>query len=272
VQVSWLGYPTTTGLRTMDYLLSDRVLYPDDEAVPGTEAVYRLARPFISYRAPDDMPPPSELPARTRGRVTFGAQHNLAKVNAAVIGAWGAILRAVPDARLILDTRAFTDGATRRRFQALFLAEGVTADRLVLRNLMPHTASLAGYGEVDIALDSFPFSGLTVTSEALWQGVPVVTLAGDRPVGRMGASLLRAIGLEDLVARDVQDYVRIAVALAGDLDRLVTLRGELRHRMAASPLGDGAGFARAVEGAYRWMWRRRCAGERPQGHVDGHGR
>ena len=155
--------------------------------------------------------------------------------------------------------------------QGLFAAEGVAGGRVELRSITPHQASLAGYGEIDIALDSFPFAGLTVTSEALWQGVPVVTLAGDRPVGRMGASLLCALGLDDLVARDVPDYVRIATALAADLDRLADLRAGLRARMAGSALCDGAGFARSVERAYRWMWRRWCAGQGPEERFDGDG-
>lgn len=263
VQVSYLGYPNTTGLAAMDYRLTDAWADPPGETdAYYTERLVRLPRGFLCYTPPADAPPVGEIPSSRAGRVTFGSFNNLAKMTPEVVRLWARILRAVPDARLVLKNRALTDAATRERYAALFEAAGVARDRLDLRAWADSRAGhLAAYGGVDVALDTFPYNGTTTTCEALWMGVPVVTLAGDRHAGRVGLSLLHQVGLDAHVARDEDDYVAIAAALAGDAAARAALRAALRERMRASPLCDGGAFARDVEAAYRRMWQVRVKGE-----------
>jgi predicted O-linked N-acetylglucosamine transferase (SPINDLY family) len=206
---------------------------------------------------PRDDAPAVAPPAR--GSVTFGSFNNLAKVNDRVADVWARLLAAVPDSRLLLKFYQLGDPPTRERHRARLLAAGIAAERLILEpGLRDWPQHMARYGVVDIALDPFPYNGTTTTCEALWMGVPVVTLAGDRHAGRVGASLLHQVGLDDLVARDADDYVAKAAALARDAARRTTLRATLRARVAGSSLGDAAGFARAVEAAYRTAWRTWC--------------
>lgn len=252
VQAAWLGYPFSNGLAQMDYLIGDAVLTPP--GMPALELPWPLPRPWISYRAPDYAPPPAPSPAAMSGQITFGYFGNLAKLHDGVIAAWAAVLTRVPKSRLVLNNIWLRDDAVARRLARSFARHDIGADRLELIATAPHDRTLAAFGAIDIALDPFPFNGLTVTCEALWAGVPVVTLAGtDRPVGRMGAALLAALGLEQLVARTTAGYVEAAAALARDAEGLAALRASLRPRMAASALGDGRGLARAMEDAYRAM-------------------
>ncbi|HYD64559.1 tetratricopeptide repeat protein [Azospirillum sp.] len=265
VQVTWLGYPNTTGLDAMDYRLVDAVTDPPGDADPfHTEKLVRLAPVFLCYRPSPDAPEPVPPPGPTRGYVTFGSFNNVSKITDEVVTAWAGILAAVPGSRLFLKARQLDDAGTRRRLAALFEARGIAPDRLDIRPWSAMSQDhLSLYGEVDVALDPFPYNGTTTTCEALWMGVPVVSLRGDRHAGRVGASLLSAVGLGDLVAGDAVAYHALAVALAQDTGRLTMLRMGLRERMRASPLCDGPGFARRVEGAYRAMWRRWCAGQPP---------
>jgi predicted O-linked N-acetylglucosamine transferase (SPINDLY family) len=252
VQASWLGYPFSTGLAQMDYLIGDEVLTPP--GMPALEALWPLARSWVSYRAPDYAPPPVPSPAAKSGWIAFGYFGNLAKLHEGVIGAWAELLKRAPESRLVLNNIWLRDEAVAERFAGFFARHGVGRDRLDLVATAPHDRTLAAYGAIDIALDPFPFNGLTVTCEALWSGVPVVTLAvADRPVGRMGAALLTALGLERLIAQTTADYVEAALSLARDVGGLADLRAGLRPRMAASALGDGRGLARAMEAAYRAM-------------------
>ena len=175
--------------------------------------------------------------------MTFGSFNNPAKVSAATFDAWATLLARLPQARLLLKGKPFADAATRALFLARLGERGVAAERVELVAWLPDAAAhLALYHRVDIALDPFPYNGTTTTCEALWMGVPVVTLRGDRHAGRVGASLLTQIGLTDLIANSVEEYVEIAVALAGDPARLNDLRHSLRPRMAASPLCDVSGL------------------------------
>ncbi|MBM3600418.1 MAG: tetratricopeptide repeat protein [Alphaproteobacteria bacterium] len=264
LQLAWLGYPFSTGLSTIDALIGDAVLTPD--GMPALERIERLDRPWVCYRAPDYAPAVAPVPATRPGHVTFGSFSNLAKLNADVVATWAAILGRLPNARLLLNNRWLADAATRDRLARLFKEQGVEPHRLDFLATAPHDVTLAQYGRVDIALDPFPFNGLTVTCEALWAGVPVVTLAAaDRPVGRMGAALLSALGVKRLTAQTRRDYVEAAVALAHDIDALKQLRATLRADMAASPLGDGPGLARALETAYLRM-------ARPESRLDDHRR
>ena len=262
VQVSWLGYPDTTGLEEVDYRLSDELADP-----PGltegfyTERLLRLPAPFLCYRPPAEAPPPGPLPARRQGRITFGAFHNLAKIHREAAQAWTQILRAVPGSRLLMKAAALGEARVRERISELFASCGLETSRLELRGRVPDLRGhLSVYQEADIALDAFPYAGTTTTCEALWMGVPVVTLVGRTHASRTGLSLLSAVGLRELAAASLPDYIATAARLAAAPDRLAELRAGLRARMAASPLADGRRFARCLEKAYREMWRRWCEG------------
>ncbi len=260
LQVSWLGYPDTTGLEEVDYRLSDELADP-----PGltdgfyTERLVRLPAPFLCYRPPAEAPAPGPPPVRRQGRITFGAFHNLAKIHPEVAQVWAQILRAVPGSRLLMKAAALGEARVRERIRKLFASCGLEGSRLELRGRVPELSGhLAVYGEVDIALDAFPYAGTTTTCEALWMGVPVITLVGRTHASRVGLSLLSAVGLAELAKASLPEYVAAAVSLAGEPDRLGELRAGLRERMGASPLTDGRRFVRRLEEAYRAMWRRWC--------------
>ncbi len=175
------------------------------------------------------------------------------------IAAWAQILQRVPGAQLMIKSKPLSDEETRRRYLELFAAEGIGAERLDLVSWVPsQSGHLGAYGQIDIALDTFPYNGTTTTCEALWMGVPVIALRGDRHAARVGFSLLAAIGLPEFAVQSKQAYVEAAVGLANDLDRLTALRSALRERMRASPLCDADAFARNVETAYQDMWRTWC--------------
>jgi predicted O-linked N-acetylglucosamine transferase (SPINDLY family) len=264
VQVTWLGYPNTTGLATMDYRLTDALADP-----PGAdedlyrERLVRLPRSGWCYRPSAEAPSVSASPHAATGHITFGCFNARPKLNEPLLELWAKILLAVPGSRLLLKNRAVGEAASERRWQAGFAEAGIRPERVEgVGHVADKTAHLACYGRVDIALDSFPYHGTTTTCEALWMGVPVVTLAGPTHVSRVGASVLGNLGLAELVATSPGDYVRIAAGLAGDLPRLAGLRATLRTRMETSPLMDAPAFARDMEAAYRAMWRTWC--EQPE--------
>jgi protein O-GlcNAc transferase len=260
VQVSWLGYPNTTGLSAIDYRLVDAVTDPEGAAEAwASETLVRLDDGFLCYGPPPAAPEPAPPPGFADGAVTFGSFNNPSKLSAATLDAWAKVLARTPNARLLLKGGSLGDESTRAQFHAWFADRGVAPERLRLRGPTADPADhLAVYNEVDIALDPFPYNGTTTTCEALWMGAPVVTLLGERHAGRVGASLLTQVGLADLVAGDVEAYVEIAARLAGDRVRLTEIRRSLRPVMAASSLCDGPAFARKIEGAYRRMWARWC--------------
>ena len=184
-----------------------------------------------------------------------------------MIALWAEVLLAVPGSRLLLKSLGFGSASARERYLGLFATLGIGPERIELQGKSSHAEYLATYSRVDIGLDPFPFNGGTVTAESLWMGVPQVTLAGDRPVGRMGAAQLGTLGLSDLVARTPAEYVRIAADLAGDLPRLAGLRRDLRERLQASPLGDVPAFTRDLEAAYRSLWQQWCGGRGESGEL-----
>lgn len=255
VQLSYLGYPNTTGLSSIDYRLTDALADPEGEERWYTEKLLRLANCFLCYRPPEHAPPVrDETPAVQNGHVTFGSFNNAAKISPSTIRLWAQVLVAVPESRLLLKNPSFSDAATRARFAGLFADAGVPAERLELLGLVRDPAGhLALYDRVDIALDTVPYNGTTTTCEALWMGVPVLTLAGTRHVGRVGVSLLNAAGLREYVAATAEAFVANAAALASDLDALSALRRRLRAQLQASPLCDEAGFVRSVETTYLKM-------------------
>ncbi len=265
LQVTWLGYPATTGLTRMDYRLVDAVTDPPGRADRlACEALVRLEPGFLCYRAPSapEIGPP---PVRSNGFVTFGSFNNLNKTNGTVIALWAALLHRIPTARLLLKSRQLACESVRRALLAAFAGHGIGGERLELLGWTAAPADhLETYRRLDLALDPFPYNGTTTTCEALWMGVPVVTLAGDRHAARVGASLLGQLGLDALVAGDQAGYLDLAAALAGNPERLARLRAELRGRMQAAALCDASGFARRIEDAWRIMWRRWCRGEPAQ--------
>jgi predicted O-linked N-acetylglucosamine transferase (SPINDLY family) len=260
VQVAYLGYPNTTGLQTMDYRITDALADPEGASdAYYTEKLVRLPDGFMCYAAPDDSLPAAPPPSAANGAITFGSFNPLAKTTPEVVAAWSAILTAVPDARLILKSPAFGEPETRRRYHALFAAHGIEPPRLDFLVRSPTLGEhLSAYGRMDIALDTFPYNGATTTCEALWMGVPVITYAGTLHAGRVGLSLLSQVGLGELVAYDVESYVRKAVSLSQDREHLATWRSTLRTTMLRSPLCDASGFTRELEQAYRHMWRTWC--------------
>jgi protein O-GlcNAc transferase len=260
LQVTWLGYPNTTGLHTIDYRVTDRIADPEGHADQlHTESLVRLDRCFLCYRPPNDAPLITLPPARSLGHVTFGSFNNLTKVTANVIRVWSRILHSVPGSRLLLKSRQLADSAIQRELLAEFALAGITPDRLLFR---PRTISKAGhmadYGQMDVALDTFPYNGTMTTNEALWMGVPVVTIRGNRHAARVGASLLTAVGLNDLIATDEDHYVSLATAIGHDIERLSCIRANLRDRMRHSELCVGSQFASAIENVYREMWLAWC--------------
>jgi predicted O-linked N-acetylglucosamine transferase (SPINDLY family) len=259
VQVTYLGYGTTTGLSAMDYRLTDRFLTPPGTPEWFSEELIHLSGCYHCYEPPKNVPTTSLLPMSRAGYVTFGSFNALAKVTAEVIRVWAEILRAVPQARLILKDRTSGDAAQRRRYAERFAEHGIGVARLAFLSWSATPAEhTALYDQIDIALDPFPYNGATTTCEALWMGVPVLTLAGRMSFGRYGVSFLSFLGLEDLIATSPAAYVAKAVALAGQPDHLAALRSSLRPRMAASPVCDARAHAQSMERAYRLMWRRWC--------------
>ena len=257
VQVTYIGYQNTTGMRAMDYRLTDEYADPPGQTDRYyTEQLVRLPQTFFVYKPSDDAPAVGPLPASERGQVTFGSFNNFGKVNPPVLATWAEILRAVPNAHLVI--LADMTETVENRLRETFANHGVEAERLKLVRRLPRPEYLQLIKSVDIALDPFPFNGHTTTCDCLWQGVPVITLSGDRYVSRFGGSGLKTLGLDELIAASPEQYVEIATRLAGDLPHLAELRSSLRLMMSTSPLMDFAGFTRNLEAAYRKMWQSWC--------------
>ena len=257
VQVTWAGYVGTTGLRAMDYILADRYEIPPGAEADYCERVLRMPDGYICYDAPACAPPVAPLPALDRGWVTFGCFNNPAKITLQVIEVWAKILRRLPRARLVLKFKGWNDSSVSQGLTEFFASHGIRADRLELLGASPHAELLAEYCRIDLALDPFPYSGGLTTCEALWMGVPVVTCPGETFAGRHSLSHLSNVGLTETIARGLDEYVELAVSLAGDLPRLATLRAGLRERMAASPLCDGKRFAANLASILRDVWQER---------------
>jgi predicted O-linked N-acetylglucosamine transferase (SPINDLY family) len=255
MQVTWLGYPNTTGLAAMDLRITDADADPPGETdLWHTERLIRLPTGFLCYQAPSRRPV-GPLPMEAAGHVTFGCFNALAKVSATTLRLWAAILQALPDARLVVKNGNLGDRAVRMRWLDEAHAHGLPRERI---DVAPWAKTvddhLALYGGIDMALDTYPYHGTTTTCEALWMGVPTVTLAGRDHRARVGVSLLRRVGLDELIAGHPEEYVALAVALAGNRRRLAEMRRTLRARMQASPLCDAPGFARAMEAAIQAAW------------------
>jgi protein O-GlcNAc transferase len=265
VQVTYLGYPDTTGIASMDYRLVDEISDPPGTADRlATESLVRFAPTAWCYGPPAEAPVPSSPDSRRGGPVVFGCFNNFSKVTDEMLRAWGRILALAPGSRLLLKSRGLghevLQALARRRLEA----EGIDPARVDFLDHAPDVAGhLASYGRIDVALDTFPYNGTTTTCEALWMGVPVISLVGDRHASRVGASLLAAVGRTEWIAGTADEYVRKAAALAADPARLAAERFILRLSMAQSPLLDHAGQTARFAAALRILWRKRCETARP---------
>jgi predicted O-linked N-acetylglucosamine transferase (SPINDLY family) len=252
VQATYLGYCSTTGLETMDYRLTDSHLDPrgENEALYSERSI-RLTS-YWCYQPMENTPEVSALPAARNGYVTFGCLNNFAKVTAPTLNTWGDLLRSVPQSRLILHANI---GVHRTRVADRFAQQGIDLSRLEFVGFLSTQQYFEHYHRIDIALDPFPYGGGTTTCDALWMGVPVISLAGATAVSRGGSSILANLGVPDWVARTREDYIRLARLLASDLRQLESLRVQSRDGMRASPLMNAPKFAADVENAYRDMWK-----------------
>jgi len=250
VIVTWIGYPHTTGLTRMDYRISDEQADPRDSPGLTTEKLVYLPDCFLCYTPPEGAPAVSLRPAQeTYGSVTFGCFNNLAKVSTLMIRVWSRLLHEVPDSRLFLKSKALLCQKVQEKFRRAFASHGIEGHRVDLSGLKPQTGShLQMYNLVDVALDTAPYAGTTTTCEALYMGVPVVALRGQRiHAQNVGASLLAAVQLGDLVAATEEEFVQKAAALARHTTRWAALRAGLRSRMLRSPLCDGPRHAVRLE-------------------------
>jgi predicted O-linked N-acetylglucosamine transferase (SPINDLY family) len=260
VQITWLGYPNTTGLKTIDFRLTDEIADP-----PGatehlhSERLVRVPKCFLCYEPPGDAPG-VHAPAQSSERpFTYACFNKLVKVTPAAVELWASILRATPGSKLLLHHggSAYSEWNPRTRsgLAVRFKKHGVDPQRIqIVPFLRTAHEQLNLYGQVDLSLDTFPYNGTTTTCESLWMGVPVITLAGEVHVARVGASLLRAAGLPDWIASTPDEYRRLAIDAAADRDRLARLRQTLREQVAASRLTDATGFTRGLERTYLDLW------------------
>jgi predicted O-linked N-acetylglucosamine transferase (SPINDLY family) len=260
VQITWLGYPDTTGLRAMDCRFVDAITDPVGEAEPfHTEQLVRFAPTAWIYQPPLDSPEVAPVPCTAGAPVTFGCFNNFAKVSDSTLRGWARVLASVPQSRLLLKGHGLAEPALAATLRARLALLGVGQERIELLGRTPGVAEhLALYARVDVALDTFPYHGTTTTCEALWMGVPVVTLAGDRHAARVGVSLLTAVGRREWIARDWDDYVAIAAALAKDAAGRAAWRQSLRGEMRRSALLDHAGQAARFGNAVRQCWQNWC--------------
>ncbi len=248
-------------MTAMDYRFTDAHADP-----PGlteqyhSEKIIRLPNTFLCFAPPADAPPVSPLPAQAPGPITFGSFNSLAKISSATIAMWSAVLRAVPNSRLVIKSiGGLSEDAPRRRLLSQFAAADIAQDRIELRQrIQSSSGHLALYNQIDIALDTFPYHGTKTTCDALWMGVPVITLAGPTHPSRVAVTLLTNVGLPQLIANSKEEYASIAANLSQDLPALAQIRADLRERMRISPLCDGKTFAANVEAQYRQMWTDFC--------------
>jgi predicted O-linked N-acetylglucosamine transferase (SPINDLY family) len=259
VQVTWIGYPLTTGLATIDYKIVDAYTDP-----PGmteqfyTEELARMPESFLCYLPDSESPEVGSLPTLASGHITFGSFNNFVKVSPKVIDLWTAIMRAIPDCSLMMKGKSFLDKASCHYAINMFTQEGIDPERIILQPFEQSPSYWESYNLVDIGLDTFPWNGITTTCDALWMGVPVITLAGSAYASRAGVSLLTNVGIPELVARTPEEYISIAVNLAADLTKLQSLREHLREMMRRSPLCDANKFTANLESCYHKMWETWC--------------
>lgn len=257
VQLTWLGFPNTTGVPEIDYRVCDAVCDPPDLADQATERLLRLPGSVACFAPPANAPDVAPPPCLTRGHLTLGSHHPLIKLNDAVFRLWQRLMAAVPDCRLVMLRSQFTPTVV-ARYRDRFTELGFDLSRVeFVRPSIDEGDYLDRFRDVDLLLDCFPFTGHTMTCEAMWMGVPVLTRRGDRPAGRLSASVLTAVGLPELIAESDAEYVGIARRLAGEFGRLAEWRSTMRERMRQT-VCDGPAFTRGLEAVYRQVWREWC--------------
>lgn len=252
IQITWLGYPNTTGLSEMDYRFTDEHTDPVGIADPFyTEKLIRLPHGFLCYQGNPELDFERALPFSKNGVITFGSFNNLTKVTDEVLEAWSKILLAIPGSGLLLKCKQLADEETRERVVSYFKSQGIESNRIALFAVISDVNEhLALYGKVDVGLDPFPYNGTTTTMEALWMGVPTITLAGDRHAGRVGASIMSSVGLEKFISYDVPSYIQLAIELADQVDYLSDVRSTLRERTMNSDLCNATQFTQDIEAVY----------------------
>ncbi|KAL6521083.1 hypothetical protein OROGR_017652 [Orobanche gracilis] len=264
VQVTWIGYPNTTGLPTIDYRITDALSDPVDTKQKHVEELVRLPDSFLCYTPSPEAGPVSPAPALSNGFVTFGSFNNLAKITPRVLLVWAKILCAVPNSRLVVKCKPFCCDSLRQQFLSTLKKLGLEPLRVDLLSLIIlNHDHMQAYSLMDISLDTFPYAGTTTTCESLYMGVPCVTMGGSVHAHNVGVSLLKTVGLSNLVSKNEDEYVQMAVQLASDIAALSNLRMRLRDLMLKSPLCDGSTFTHGLESAYRNMWQRYCKDDMP---------
>lgn len=258
VQVTWLDYFNTSGMETVDYILTDPYTTPEHSPQRFTETPIFLPHTRFCYTPVGYAPPVSPMPCLAGAPFTFGSFNRQDKLHPSLLKTWAEILHAVPGSRLLLKNRALQVMALRQNLESHFAKLGISPDRLLLRGPSAHAEMLGEYGDVDIALDTFPYNGGLTTCECLWMGVPVIALEAERMIGRQTAAMLRLLGLDDWVAQSRDSYVHLAVEKSRQWEEAGRLRAGIRQRLSQSPLCDAPGFAHDLESAYRAMWRHYC--------------
>lgn len=256
VQAMWLGYFASTGVAEMDYILGDKWMLPDGEEHHFVERGWRLSGAHSCLTPPKEDIKVEELPALRNRLITFGTLNNLAKMNDRVVACWARILSEIPNSRLYLNTSNLRDDALRKSVIERYAAQGIPENRLILEATTGRVAALNSYNKIDIALDPFPYPGGTTSYEALWMGVPILTMRGSNYISHLGESIMHNAGLPDWIAANEEDYRAKAIALASDKTKLAALRTGLRQQVLASPLFDAQRFARDFEAALWGMWQR----------------
>ncbi len=257
VQATWLGYFGTLAMSEMDYILADSILLPESEEQFYRERPARMPNGLYFLQKPTAQVQPGPPPALRNGYPTFGCFNTLTKITKETVALWAQVLRALPESRMILNRHALAAKSARALYYSLFEAEGIDPNRLEMRTTQTRDDYFRAYQDVDVMLDTTPFGGGTTSSEALWMGVPVVSLSSDRFPGRMTESVLNTVGLAELVPTDESDFVRLAGELVSDLPRLTAIRSTLRTKVETSRLCDVDAYTRELESVFEWMWANR---------------
>ncbi|XP_044507572.1 probable UDP-N-acetylglucosamine--peptide N-acetylglucosaminyltransferase SPINDLY isoform X2 [Mangifera indica] len=264
VQVTWIGYPNTTGLPAIDYRITDSLADPPGTKQKHVEELVRLPECFLCYTPSPEAGPVSSTPALSNGFITFGSFNNLAKITPKVLQVWARILCAVPNSRLVVKCKPFCCDSVRQRFLSTLEQLGLESLRVdLLPLILLNHDHMQAYSLMDISLDTFPYAGTTTTCESLFMGVPCITMAGSVHAHNVGVSLLSKVGLPHLIAKNEDEYVRLALQLASDITALSNLRMSLRELMSRSPVCDGQNYMRGLESTFRNMWHRYCKGDVP---------
>ena len=255
IQISYLGYPNTTGLKAIDYRLVDNITDPDQDEL-YTEKLIRFQNCFLCfspcYKYPDIKP----LPCLNNGYITFGSFNNISKINIEVIRVWSEILKRTTNSKILLKSKAFNDSQIRKRYENFFKKFNINKERIILKgSIISPYEHLNYYNNLDIALDTFPYNGTTTTCEALWMSVPVITIKGNRHASRVGTSLLTYSGFKELIAYDIEDYIKMAVNISTNMEKLIFYRNNIRNKMLSSKLCNAEDFTNEIELIYQSIWK-----------------